>query len=147
MLIFGVPLAEYLEARWQLDRTVSTGEVMTGVAMLSASSSSELRYEENVSVTLTGGKKLEGFRSYIYQVNEDGFDICFDESPQRLFQHIELEPISNGFEGSCSHLCGGDIYNSKIEILNDKRMRVTHQVKGPKKNYTSISILEKSQIT
>lgn len=142
MLIFDVPLAEYLAARWQLDRTVSTGEVMTGRAVLSASSSRELHYEENVSVTLTDGKILEGFRSYIYQVNQDGFDIYFDESPRRLFQHVELEPISGGYEGSCSHLCGDDTYNSKIEILNDGRMRMTHRVTGPRKDYTSVTILE-----
>jgi hypothetical protein len=124
-----------LIGRWLFDRSVDNGASMTGAATFSDQPNGQLEYQERGRLRLPDGRSIDGERRYIFESNDDGFSVLFDETPPRLFHHIALNRLGSSLAGNAVHFCGKDRYDSRYEFRADGSFMVKHAVDGPRKHY------------
>ena len=136
-----------------VDSTCATNNIDLENSVISTEENPFLWYHEQGALILTNGMKLDVSQSYIYQYNPqyDSLDIYFSKvsTPQeidRFFLRLQFQQVENeGWIAKAYHLCGEDHYHASylvcFEGLNVKKLEITFDVLGPKKNYQSTSIL------
>ena len=129
-----------LAGRWQIERRIDNGAVLTGTAIFKRAASNELRYCEEGRLRLPNGGQFDSEQKYVYGKLEGGFAVFFNETPLRLFHELHFQPDGRGaFRGHATHPCDNDLYNSEYAFLPDGSFVVQHQVTGPKKSYLMIT--------
>ncbi|KAJ1989872.1 hypothetical protein GGI25_000023 [Coemansia spiralis] len=103
----------------------------------------ELHYREQGVLSCGGG--LEFHREYVYRyVSSQGvISVYFVENGRsdRLFHMLKF--VEDGAKkAKGTHLCGDDMYNTTYKVFDD-RFEVIHDVRGPRKCYTSVTTFRK----
>jgi hypothetical protein len=106
-----------------------------------------LRYREDGFLELPG-TRLEVFREYDYLCKNGALEIYFVENGERtyLFLSLRFEKQEEGFwVASSDHLCVKDLYKGSFKMSFDgtaaSEVSMTYRVKGPNKDYESVTFL------
>ena len=93
-------------------------------------------YSEKLE-TNVGGAILESNARFIYHPQGTRLNIYTDTN-DHLFE-IDLDGNNPEFIASRPHICKNDRYYAYFNFSNTQHLQIVFIVKGPKKNYTSIS--------
>ncbi|MCF2903507.1 DUF6314 family protein [Octadecabacter sp. CECT 8868] len=85
---------------------------------------------------IVNGQRFEAERSYLWQQAGDRIWVSFEDG--RAFH--DFDPQSGGL--ASEHLCGEDMYRGGYEVSDWPLWSVTWNVKGPRKDYRSVTIYE-----
>lgn len=132
-----------LEGTWDLARTIENQAAMTGIAWFSQLGHDALGYREEGRVTLAGGQAFDAHREYRFERSRLGFLVFFAEVPPRLFHQIQLAREGDVLAGSATHLCAPDVYDSDYRFMADGTFVIRHSVRGPRKNYVSVTVFRR----
>jgi hypothetical protein len=124
-----------LAGTWRLERRISGGASMEGVAAFTAQPQGRLLYSEKVRVNLPDGQQLDGERRYLFEERATGLGVFFDVEAQRLFHIVELSVHADGLRGGATHYCGADVYDSVYDFGVGGGFLIRHVVTGPRKDY------------
>lgn len=123
-------------------RTLSNGSSLKGTAMFTQVSPIFLHYEEQGTLVLNSQNSLQASRHYDYILNINTIDIYFDAKNKTLFQTLIFENY-RPFQCKAVHDCHPDTYHSnynfKMNAGSIAEFTIKHDVKGPRKNYVSLS--------
>jgi hypothetical protein len=129
-----------LTGLWVFERTVEGYGTMNGSAEITPIDQDWLAYREQGQFRLLNGQELGTQREYLFAVRPDGFNVFFKENPPRLFQEVMLSPRGDALSASAAHQCSNDLYASVYQFLPDGAFVIRHAAKGPRKNYTMVTI-------
>ena len=125
---------------WSFNRLIAGQGSMQGVATFTPLDPDGLAYREQGWLKLLTGTEFEAGREYVFRAHGRGFDVFFKETPSRLFHAIELAASDDGvLNGSASHLCNLDHYQSTYTFRPDGGFLIRHVVSGPRKDYTMVT--------
>lgn len=142
--------------KWKFRRTItdhltcSEQDVHGEVSFSGMGEPHVLRYREDGHLDLPNGNRLEVFREYDYVWNRGSgdLDIMFVENGQQtyLFMSLRFQKQENEYWlASSDHLCIKDLYKGtfqiKLEGIRAKEIMMIYHVKGPKKDYESVTYL------
>ena len=131
---------------WSYEREFDNGSFGRGFACFERTNSNKLKYSETGTLNLTTAAVLKSKRKYYFIANKNKLEIYFFENPKTLFQSFELKSKGNTLIGKANHQCGSDHYASEYIFKSDGRFKITHEVRGPKKKYSSKTIYSKINI-
>ena len=131
---------------WSYEREFDNGSSGSGFAYFERTNSNKLEYSETGTLNLTTTTILKSKRKYYFIANKNKLEIYFFENPKTLFQRFELKSKGNTLIGNANHQCGSDHYASEYIFKSDGRFKITHEVRGPKKKYSSKTIYSKINI-
>jgi hypothetical protein len=157
----GVPRAvlSALVGRWAFERSIrhfgndARHERVHGTVRytLSGPGLDAVRYREDGVFELPGGREIDVFREYEYEVSRGGdLEIYFVEGGQRTYLFLGLKfqspDDSQGFwEATSDHLCIKDLYKGTFQVhlegISASKVVMTYRVKGPNKDYESVTVL------
>jgi len=136
---------DQLHGSWLLDRRIGEEATMRGTAKFEWYQQGHLSYKESGRFVLKSGTSHEAYRSYIYSRLPNGFRVWFDEPEPRLFHEVHLNQVGDSLLGKAIHNCGSDEYETHYRFSPNASFCITHYVKGPKKNYVSITEFVREQ--
>tara|TARA_B100000886_G_scaffold164912_1_gene112490 strand:+ start:750 stop:1187 length:438 start_codon:yes stop_codon:yes gene_type:complete len=128
---------------WSYEREFDNGSSGSGFACFERTNLNKLEYSETGTLNLTTSTILKSKRKYYFIANKNKLEIYFFENPKTLFQSFELKSKGNTLIGKATHQCGSDHYASEYIFKSDGRFKITHEVRGPKKKYSSKTIYSK----
>ena len=128
---------------WSYEREFDNGSSGRGFACFERTNSNKLKYSETGTLNLTTDAVLKSKRKYYFIADKNKLEIYFFENPRTLFQSFELKSKGNTLIGKANHQCGSDHYASEYIFKSDGRFKITHEVRGPKKKYSSKTIYSK----
>tara|TARA_B100000900_G_scaffold102477_1_gene84960 strand:+ start:1745 stop:2176 length:432 start_codon:yes stop_codon:yes gene_type:complete len=131
-----------LSGRWSYNRLFDNGNYGQGTVTFKKNNNNFI-YSETGTLNLINGAVLKSKRKYIYRLSRNKLEIYFYETPEILFQTIELKKNGSMFFGQSTHQCKEDYYNSNYIFKIDSEFKITHNVFGPKKNYKSQTTYKK----
>jgi hypothetical protein len=127
-------------------------ESVTGVIQYSKPSLDYLLYREDGEFHYAPGKSLTVFREYEYIHKDGNLEIYFVETGKRanLFLSLKFTKQENDlWVATSDHLCIKDLYKGTFEIRLDgigaTQVTITYRVKGPQKDYESVTELRPAQ--
>lgn len=126
-----------LVGEWRLKRSILPSGRFEGTARFDRVDASTLRYREEGVLSLPDTADILGTREYIYRLEGDSLCAYFPEDPPRLFHCFALtsDPSHAAVVGDATHQCNTDLYSSHYVFRPDGTFRITHQVKGDRKDY------------
>jgi len=127
-----------LQGTWRLSRNISGSHMAhaTGTAIFEKTThTDELKYSEEVEITLGEGTKFNGYQHYIYRLEDEKLNVYFD-GDYRLFHSVDFSDSKNRHEHKASHYCQSDTYTTSY-FFGDSVFQIEHRVNGPKKDYIS----------
>ena len=132
----------FLLGSWSLQRDIPGHATATGHATVALLDAGSARYEEHVTLYLPGETRLPGSAAYFFRRQAPAsLDVLFARSGE-LFQHLAFAPDAEAaLTAQATHLCSLDRYDSTWRILPSGTVTVTHHVSGPRKRYTSYTLL------
>ncbi len=133
-----------LAGRWRIRRVIGAAG-LEGEAVFSPDGVN-LLYREQGILTLADGRSLEAERRYVFREAVQGFSVFFAERPFGLFHEISLLVEGEDLAGQSSHTCGADLYLSRY-VFGGEGFRVTHRVRGPRKDYLSETAYDRVSAT
>jgi len=122
---------------WQLNRQITDRHgamngTLVGTVTLSGAGAA-LRYAETGRLRLESGPVMEATRDYLWTFKDGHVEVRFaDGAAFHTFTPAGKVPGS-------THLCGADLYNVTYDFRDWPQWRATWGVKGPRKDYTSVS--------
>lgn len=128
---------------WSYERKFDNGSSGSGFARFERTDSNKLEYSETGTLNLTTAAILKSKRKYYFVANKNKLEIYFFENPKTLFQSFELKLKGNTLIGKANYQCGSDHYASEYIFKSNGRFKITHEVRGPKKKYSSKTIYSK----
>lgn len=135
---FNKKILQHLKGKWHLSRNVSGSHVarVTGVAVFEETiHPNELKYSEEVEMTLAEGAKFNGHQRYIYRLEGEGkLNVYFED--ERLFHSLDFTDSNHQHEHKARHDCQPDTYITSY-IFGENAFQIEHRVKGSKKDYLS----------
>jgi dimethylaniline monooxygenase (N-oxide forming) len=148
-----------LVGKWDFRRTIrhfdapDQQESVMGVIQYSKSSSLDyLLYREDGEFHYAPGKSLTVFREYEYIHKDGNLEIYFVETGKRadMFLSLKFTKQENDlWVATSDHLCIKDLYKGTFEIRLDgigaTQVTITYRVKGPQKDYESVTELRPAQ--
>jgi hypothetical protein len=146
-----------LVGKWDFMRTIrhfdsDRQESVTGVIQYSKPSLDYLLYREDGEFHYAPGKSLTVFREYEYIHKDGNLEIYFVETGKRanLFLSLKFTKQENDlWVATSDHLCIKDLYKGTFEIRLDgigaTQVTITYRVKGPQKDYESVTELRPAQ--
>jgi hypothetical protein len=150
-----------LIGRWSFERTItefstsSSPQRVVGNIVFSVHGPrlDTVLYREDGHLELPTGNTIQVFREYEYLLSDDGaLEIYFIEEGKRahLFLSLKFTRAEDGYwVASNDHLCVADLYKGTFKIAFDgigaTEIRMTYRVKGPNKDYESVTILKPSE--
>jgi hypothetical protein len=108
-------------------------------------------YREDGFYELTPTKTLNVFREYEYVIRDGGIlEIYFVEDGKRSHIFLSLKFTEKNAQGywvaTADHLCIKDLYKANFQVklngLTGTEIIITYRVKGPAKDYESITVLK-----
>lgn len=140
-----------LAGAWSLERVIagqgSNQGSMRGTATFRRLESGGLAYREEGRLLLPSGEAFDAFRDYLYDRVPEGFAVFFPETAPRLFHEIRLREEAGMLLGEAEHLCGRDHYATRYAFQPDGRFTVHHDVRGPRKDYATITIYTRTPLS
>jgi hypothetical protein len=141
--------------QWTFDRIITdtlsnSKQRITGTIRFSwhGPNLESLRYREDGILVLPNGNQLDVFREYEYSCRNGNLEIDFVENGERtyLFLSLQFKKYEQDFWLATSdHICIQDLYKGTFQIrfdgLGASEIRMTYHVKGPKKDYESVTTL------
>lgn len=115
------------------DRLGTMNGSLEGTATLRPADTETLVYTETGDLTLATGAVLRAERSYRWRWEGDRVVVTFADGAD--FHDFRPEGQSPG----TAHLCGADLYEVTYDLRGWPRWEATWEVRGPKKNYLSVS--------
>ncbi len=130
--------ADDFKGLWRLtrvieDRLAGTQGEMHGTANFTDEGQGVLLYHETGKLRLGGGPVMEAARRYHWQFGQARVDVTFEDG--RAFHSFCPE----GHAAGTDHPCGEDYYTVRYDFTRWPNWRATWSVKGPRKDYTSVS--------
>jgi len=135
-----------LRGHWIIERQVSGRDgrgTMIGDAVFTSVSHNRLLAEEKGIFTMNGTDN-EVYRSYIYELQDDRILILYNDPHRKgdILHELFFEENALGeCEASHCHVCGQDTYDVSFKVLPNRRTEIHYMVKGPNKEYSTLSIL------
>jgi hypothetical protein len=148
-LIFASLPARGWAFRRELASRLEGSGVVEGEASFAPRGADELLYEECGIFRLLSGPTFDVRKTYLWRRRQDHLALHFDEPGEGLFHLVSLSTVGNAVRGACErHPCGDDVYESSyaFEVAEGVlgRWSVRHDVRGPTKDYTSITVYDPS---
>lgn len=132
-----------LAGSWMLKREISTGETLIGRADFDMISKSVFLMREEGQLILQNKVEIPAARTWYWHLCDgDMLEVTYDEARDEKYHLIGLEYSKTGWQGKAQHLCGSDLYSGDYAFF-EERFEITQTVKGPKKDYTVLSIYSK----
>jgi hypothetical protein len=134
-----------LAGRWQLLRKVDPGGRLSGHATFTEEGEDTYHYREEGELTLDRHDDgLEATRDYIFHLEHATIAVYFGDGPDKgkLFHHLDFHGLTRA---EADHQCGQDHYHSLYEFDFPEEFRITHTVKGPRKDYVSRSVYRREE--
>lgn len=133
-----------LAGTWQLRRTIEGQAEMRGTATFTVLETGMMKYREDGRLRLADGNEFSAHKEYLFERTASGFKVYFAETPLRLFHSITLGRDGGSLHGSASHWCQPDTYDSQYVFREDGTFTIQHTVRGPHKDYVSVTALSPS---
>jgi hypothetical protein len=131
-----------LLGKWQFTRDIPGYASMKGDAIFQQTADDQILYREEGEL-ISGDYTSSFFKEYLFEKAPGGFAVYFKEMPKRLFHTVVLEKSEeNLWCGSTEHQCLCDHYASTYMFFAHSQFSITHQVKGPRKDYKSITLYQ-----
>ncbi len=130
------------EGRWTVVRQIQDrrqkqdGEFEGEATLSPGTAAGELRYNERGDIRLGDGPQLEATRAYLWSFGSETVDVTFTDG--RAFHSFIPEGQSEGTD----HPCGSDLYRVAYDFSDWPCWSAVWKVKGPRKDYTSVSRYE-----
>jgi len=125
-----------LEGSWNLDRKISTGEILSGRAVFEPVSDTVFLLREEGYLTLSNGRVIVASRNWYWHLSKkQTLEITYDEARKQDYHLVELKNDSSIWVGTAEHLCGDDLYAGHYRFF-ENRFEVTQAIKGPNKDYS-----------
>ncbi len=137
MMNFQFSILEFLAGAWTYNREYDNGTSGNGTVSFIKNKLHGLEYSELGSLKLVDGTILTAKRKYYFNATEKNLEIYFFETPEILFQGIELKTNGENIVGEAMHHCGDDLYISEYIFNANNSFQIKHKVIGAKKNYVS----------
>jgi hypothetical protein len=127
-----------LQGAWAFDRQVTPGGAMIGRAVFNQAGVGVYDYDEAGKWALDDGTLGEFSRRYSYRLIDDQIHVYYADGVDngKLFHVLD---VTDERVAQAEHLCGQDLYKSKYEFDLPNNFKITHAVKGPKKDYVSVT--------
>lgn len=125
-----------LKGRWTQRRTIKPGGHYTGFAQFEMVDDTTLTYHEEGTLTTDTGYCNIVHRDYVFKREGDGIAVYFAETPLRLFHHLTFDSQAMA---KAEHACDPDHYTSLYHFTDATHLTITHQVRGPRKDYTMVT--------
>lgn len=122
---------------WQITREITDFRILEagtleGMATFTPTEAG-LRYFERGTLSFAGGAPLVAERSYLWSFTETEVFVAYaDGAPFHSFARA-------GGPEATPHLCGEDLYHGTYSFVGFPDWQVTWTVKGPRKDYRSIT--------
>jgi len=129
---------DLLKGRWYIARTLTPGGVFKGDAFFNEVNAGVLTYEEQGTLILDDGTILNPSKRYQWREEEGNIALYFDDGVTKGTRFHTLNFIDKN-RAEAEHLCGEDFYQSEYQFNFPDTFTVIHTVKGPSKNYVSLS--------
>ena len=126
-----------LLGEWSFKRVFDNGNIGYGKVLFKFNDENEFIYSETGNLKIKNGNVLRSNRKYIYNILKNELEIYFYELPKLLFQSIKLKNNNGILYGKASHQCIEDCYMSNYIFKTNLEFEITHNVTGPRKNYSS----------
>ena len=129
--------AQDFQGDWQLDRVITDrlGTMngrLSGVATLTGNDA-QMAYDETGRLTLATGSVMAATRGYLWTFKATRVVVRFaDGADFHAF-------VPDGQAIGTTHLCGEDLYDVTYDFRDWPVWTATWSVKGPRKDYTSVS--------
>lgn len=137
-LVTPATVFDFLPGEWALSRSVSGLAEMRGTASIQATSG-ETEYRERVEVRTSAGAVFAASARYVLRRTRDGVAFYFADG-ESLFQALCFKEDDRGrLRAEAEHGCGEDRYVSTYELGPELRFSVRHDVRGPRKQYVSVT--------
>lgn len=132
-----------LAGTWTLTRWINDEAPLSGTVAVSRLGRRRWLWQEQVRTPLQDGGMMEGVQAYEVVLEKGKARLYFASGLNKggLFQEL---PLTRTSASSC-HTCGADIYETQLEVLSRGEIRVTHHVKGPRKDYVMVSAYVRKQ--
>lgn len=122
---------------WQLERIITDrlggmNGTLSGIATF-AGEGGALTYDETGRLALTTGPVMEATRRYLWTFARDNVVVSFADGAD--FHSFSPSGAAIG----TTHLCGADVYDVTYNFAQWPVWTATWSVKGPRKDYTSVS--------
>ncbi|MBA4749876.1 MAG: hypothetical protein H2057_04565 [Alphaproteobacteria bacterium] len=128
-------LLKTLLGKWYFTREIPGHASMRGEAVFEETTDHYTLYREEGQL-IAGDYTSSFFKEYLFEKAPGGFAVYFKEVPKRLFHTVILELNDDSlWHGKTEHQCLCDHYASAYVFFARGQFSITHQVKGPRKNY------------
>jgi len=129
--------ADFL-GEWQLERVITdhAGDMsgtLAGTVTFSAVDEGGLVYREEGTLHLAQGAQFTAQRQYHWRWETEEVIVTFADGA--AFHSFAPSGVGAG----TAHLCGADLYNVTYDFADWPAWQAVWQVKGPRKDYTSVS--------
>jgi len=123
---------------WALQRSIRdhlNGQhgTLVGQTVFTVTDQNHLTYEETGTLKLESGATLDATRQYFWVFAPDVVIVTFEDG--RPFHQF----VPTGHAAGTDHPCGADLYTVRYDFTRWPRWTATWTVKGPRKDYVSIS--------
>jgi hypothetical protein len=138
-------LFQGLEGGWSLSRTIRGRAAMTGTARFERAGPGILHYREQGRLTLDSRAVIAVSREYVYSLEAGSIRIAFPAGGtlHRLRFAPSPSPSPWPAEAGDVHECGADTYSGRYRFESERRWSVLMVVRGPGKDCTIHSTLER----
>ncbi len=135
-----------LPGTWELRREVPGQGHVIGTVTFTPAGDGILRYDETGRFQLTNGTSTDASRSYIYELRGDKIVIRYNDPARRgdILHELSFTPENGGFRSQHCHVCAADTYNLVFRFSADRRIEMSYEVHGPKKDYSMQSVLTRA---
>ncbi|MBP2478672.1 hypothetical protein JOF53_007544 [Crossiella equi] len=128
-----------LPGEWRFDRVITGQGTAAGTAVFRPGGTDELHYREDGTLTLDTGYTGAAYREYRYVLAGEELRVCF---PDGRLMHA-LRPAGQDPEATDTHLCGADVYTGHYALDGPDTLRISYDVRGPKKDFTISTVLHR----
>jgi len=128
---------------WRFERSLSNQAAMAGRACFVPAADGRLHYAESGELVMPDGQRFQARRSYFYARLPEGFSVWFDEPLARLFHEVRLGTADGALRGAATHPCAEDRYDTMYEFRPDGSFLIRHDVRGPRKDYVSVTVFHR----
>lgn len=135
-----------LPGTWRLYRDVPGQGHIIGTVTFTPVGDEVLHYEETGRFHLENGTSTEATRSYIYELQDDKIIIRYNDPARQgdILHELEFIPENGGFRSQHCHVCAADTYDLVFRFSADRRIEMSYEVHGPKKDYSMQSVLTRA---
>ena len=134
---------DVLRGEWEIVRRIPGTARLRGAAVFSSIGENRLAYKETGRLVLNNGQTTNAEREYIFTSAPGGFDVFFNDRPERLFHEARIKEHKHKLVATGEHLCINDKYRARYQWYSNNKFSVSYRVKGPKKDYCMVTMYKR----